>query len=91
QHVINGVKEQLEQRKTGLPEGVEIVPVYDRSALIERAVDNLAYKLLEEFGVVALVCIIFLFHVRSSLVAIVSLPVGILTAFIVMHMQGLNA
>jgi Cu(I)/Ag(I) efflux system membrane protein CusA/SilA len=91
QQVINGVKEKLEQLKKGLPEGVEIVPVYDRSALIERAVDNLAYKLLEEFGVVALVCIIFLFHVRSSLVAIVSLPVGILTAFIVMHMQGLNA
>ena len=91
QQVINRVKEKLEQLKSGLPEGVEIVPVYDRSALIERAVDNLAFKLLEEFGVVALVCIIFLFHVRSSLVAIVSLPVGILTAFIVMHFQGLNA
>jgi Cu(I)/Ag(I) efflux system membrane protein CusA/SilA len=91
QQVIKNVKEKLEQLKKGLPEGVEIVPVYDRSALIEKAVDNLAYKLLEEFGVVALVCIIFLFHVRSSLVAIVSLPVGILTAFIIMHMQGLNA
>ena len=91
QQVINGVKAKLEQLKKGLPDGVEIVPVYDRSALIERAVDNLAYKLLEEFGVVALVCIIFLFHVRSSLVAIISLPVGILTAFIIMHMQGLNA
>lgn len=91
QQVIESVKEKLEQLKKGLPEGVEIVPVYDRSALIERAVDNLAYKLLEEFGVVALVCIIFLFHVRSSLVAIVSLPVGILTAFIIMHLQGLNA
>jgi len=91
QQVIKSVKEKLEQLKKGLPEGVEIVPVYDRSALIERAVDNLAYKLLEEFGVVALVCIIFLFHVRSSLVAIISLPVGILTAFIIMHMQGLNA
>ncbi len=91
QQVIEAVKEKLEQLKKGLPDGVEIVPVYDRSALIERAVDNLAYKLLEEFGVVALVCIIFLFHVRSSLVAIISLPVGILTAFIVMHMQGLNA
>ncbi|ASP49275.1 efflux RND transporter permease subunit [Cognaticolwellia beringensis] len=91
QQVINGVKAKLEQLKKGLPDGVEIVPVYDRSALIERAVDNLAFKLLEEFGVVALVCIIFLFHVRSSLVAIISLPVGILTAFIIMHLQGLNA
>ncbi len=91
QQVINGVKEKLEQLKKGLPEGVEIVTVYDRSALIERAVDNLTYKLLEEFGVVALVCVIFLFHVRSSLVAIFSLPVGILTAFIIMHAQGLNA
>jgi len=91
QHVIDGVKEKLEKLKKGLPEGVEIVPVYDRSALIERAVDNLADKLLEEFAVVALVCVIFLFHVRSSLVAIFSLPVGILTAFIIMHWQGLNA
>ena len=91
QQVINNVKEKLEQLKKGLPKGVEIIPVYDRSALIERAVDNLSFKLLEEFGVVALVCVIFLFHVRSSLVAIITLPVGILTAFIVMHMQGLNA
>ena len=91
QQVIVKVKEKLEQLKQGLPEGVEIVTVYDRSALIERAVDNLSYKLLEEFGVVALVCVLFLFHVRSSLVAIISLPVGILTAFIVMHAQGLNA
>ncbi|GHE89278.1 efflux RND transporter permease subunit [Thalassotalea profundi] len=91
QQVIIRVKEKLEQLKKGLPDGVEIVPVYDRSALIERAVDNLSYKLLEELGVVALVCVLFLFHVRSSLVAIISLPVGILTAFIVMHLQGLNA
>ena len=91
QQVINGVKAKLEQLKKGLPDGVEIITVYDRSTLIERAVDNLAYKLLEEFGVVALVCIIFLFHVRSSLVAIFSLPVGILVAFIIMHIQGLNA
>jgi len=91
QEVINGVKAKLEQLKKGLPEGVEIVPVYDRSALIERAVTNLGFKLLEEFGVVALVCVVFLFHVRSSLVAILSLPVGILMAFIVMHAQGLNA
>ena len=91
QEVINGVKTKLEQLKKGLPDGVEVVTVYDRSGLIERAVENLAFKLLEEFGVVALVCIVFLFHVRSSLVAIFSLPVGILAAFFVMHMQGLNA
>jgi len=91
QQVIDGVKAKLEQLKKGLPEGVEVVTVYDRSALIERAVDNLAMKLLEEFAVVALVCVIFLFHLRSSLVVIFSIPVGILTAFIVMHAQGLNA
>ena len=91
QKTIDGVKAKLETLKAGLPEGVEIVTVYDRSGLIERAVDNLWHKLLEEFIVVALVCVVFLFHIRSSLVAIVSLPVGILTAFIVMHFQGLNA
>ena len=91
QKTIDGVKAKLEQLKKGLPEGVEVVTVYDRSGLIERAVENLSFKLLEEFAVVALVCIIFLFHVRSSLVAIFSLPVGILAAFAVMYMQGLNA
>jgi len=91
QKTIDGVKAKLTQLKKGLPAGVEVVPVYDRSALIERAVENLWFKLLEEFGVVALVCMVFLFHVRSSMVAIVSLPVGILTAFTVMHWQGLNA
>ena len=91
QEVIKGVKAKLEQLKKGLPDGVEIVTVYDRSTLIERAVKNLAMKLLEEFAVVALVCVIFLFHLRSSLVVIISIPVGILTAFIVMHAQGLNA
>jgi Cu(I)/Ag(I) efflux system membrane protein CusA/SilA len=91
QITIDGVKAKLEQLKQGLPDGVEVVTVYDRSGLIERAVNNLAYKLLEEFIVVALVCVVFLFHVRSSLVAIISLPVGILTAFIIMHLQGLNA
>ncbi len=91
QTTINGVKAKLEELKAGLPEGVEIVTVYDRSALIERAVENLADKLLEEFIVVALVCMVFLFHIRSSLVAIVSLPVGILAAFIIMHAQGINA
>ena len=88
---INGVKEKLEQLKKGLPAGVEVVTVYDRSGLIDRAVENLWHKLLEELIMVALVCMIFLFHVRSSLVAIISLPIGIMTAFIVMYFQGLNA
>lgn len=91
QKTIDGVREKLEELQRGLPAGVEVVTVYDRSALIERAVENLWLKLLEEFLVVALVCIAFLFHVRSSLVAVVSLPVGILTAFIIMYWQGLNA
>ncbi|MBK9218988.1 MAG: efflux RND transporter permease subunit [Uliginosibacterium sp.] len=88
---IDAVKAKLEALKPSLPEGVEIVPTYDRGDLIERAVDNLSHKLLEEFIVVALVCFIFLFHLRSSLVAIISLPLGILMAFIVMHYQGVNA
>ncbi len=91
QHTIDGVKARLEELKKSLPDGVEIVPVYDRSNLIERAVENLWHKLLEEFLVVALVCMVFLFHIRSSLVAIFSLPVGILSAFIIMHSQGINA
>ena len=91
QKTIDGVKAKLEDLKKGLPDGVEVVTVYDRSALIGRAVDNLASKLLEEFIVVALVCVAFLFHVRSSLVAIISIPVGIITALIVMYMQGINA
>ncbi len=91
QKTIDGVKAKIEELKAGLPEGVEIIPVYDRSALIERAIDNIWEKLLEEFVVVALVCMLFLFHIRSSLVIIVSLPIGILTAFIIMHLQGLNA
>ncbi len=88
---IEGVKEKLDELSKGLPEGVEIVETYDRSSLIERAVDNLSYKLLEEFVVVALVCALFLFHLRSALVIIVSLPVGIFTAFIVMERMGINA
>ena len=91
QKTIDGAKAKLEDLKKGLPDGVEVVTVYDRSALIERAVDNLASKLVEEFIVVALVCVAFLFHVRSSLVAIISIPVGIITALIVMYMQGINA
>ncbi|MBL8524815.1 MAG: efflux RND transporter permease subunit [Betaproteobacteria bacterium] len=88
---IEAVKAKLEQLKPGLPAGVEIVPTYDRSDLIKRAVDNLRGKLIEEFIVVALVCLVFLFHLRSALVAIVSLPLGVLMAFIVMHYQGVNA
>lgn len=88
---IAAVKAKIAKLKTGLPPGVEIVPTYDRSHLIGRAVDNLEHKLLEEFIVVALVCALFLFHVRSALVAIVSLPLGILAAYIVMYYQGVNA
>jgi copper/silver efflux system protein len=88
---IAAVKAKLVSLQASLPRGVEIVPVYDRSGLIERAIDNLAHKLLEEFIVVALVCCLFLLHLRSALVAIVSLPLGILMAFIVMQQQGLNA
>ncbi|HDY83680.1 MAG TPA: efflux RND transporter permease subunit [Halieaceae bacterium] len=91
QHTIDGVKARLQQLQQGLPEGVEIVTVYDRSGLIEQAVDNLWQKLAEELLLVALVCLVFLFHVRSALVAVISLPIGILAAFIVMYMQGLNA
>ncbi len=91
QKTINGVKAKLEDLRKGLPQGVEFVTVYDRSGLIERAINNLWHKLLEEFIVVALVCMLFLFHIRSSLVAIISLPIGILAAFIVMYLQGINA
>jgi len=88
---INAVKTKLEQLKPSLPPGVEIVPTYDRSSLIKRAVNNLQEKLIEEFIVVALVCLVFLFHLRSAFVAIVSLPLGVLIAFIVMYYQGVNA
>jgi Cu(I)/Ag(I) efflux system membrane protein CusA/SilA len=88
---ITGVKEKLSELEKSLPDGVEIVEAYDRSSLIERAVVNLQHKLFEEFLVVALVCLFFLFHLRSSLVVILSLPLGILVAFLVMNAQGLNA
>ena len=88
---VDAVKAKLEKLKASLPPGVEIVPTYDRSQLIQRAVDNLKEKLLEEFVVVALVCVVFLFHLRSALVAVVSLPLGVLVAFIVMVYQGVNA
>lgn len=88
---INAVKAKLAQLQKSLPAGVEIVPVYDRSHLIENAIETLSHKLLEEFIVVAIICSLFLFHFRSALVAIITLPLGILGAFIVMHYQGVNA
>jgi len=88
---IAAVQTKLDELKASLPEGVEIVTTYDRSKLIDSAVENLTHKLIEEFIVVALVCAIFLWHLRSSLVAIVSLPIGILIAFVIMQRQGINA
>lgn len=88
---IDAVKAKLDTLKASLPKGVEVVTTYDRSNLINAAVDNLRNKLIEEFIVVAIVCAIFLFHLRSAFVAIVSLPLGILAAFIVMRYQGVNA
>ncbi|WP_414449823.1 efflux RND transporter permease subunit [Burkholderia sp. 22PA0099] len=88
---IEAVKAKLADLKRSLPPGVEIVTTYDRSKLIERAVGNLQDKLIEEFIVVGIVCAVFLFHLRSALVAILSLPLGVLAAFIVMRYQGVNA
>jgi Cu(I)/Ag(I) efflux system membrane protein CusA/SilA len=89
--VIENVKEKIEELKKGLPTGVEIIPVYDRSGLINRAIKTLKVKLTEEIIMVAIICVIFLLHFRSSLVAIFTLPLGILISFIVMYYQGLNA
>ncbi len=89
--VIENVKKRLAQLESGLPKGVTIKSVYDRSGLILRAVDNLKHTLIEESVIVALVCIIFLFHLRSAFVAIFTLPVGIFISFIIMHRQGINA
>ncbi len=88
---IEAVKQKLDSLKTGLPKGVEIIETYDRSGLIIRSVDNLSDKLIQELIVIALVCLVFLFHIRSSLVAIVTLPLGILISFIIMNQQGINA
>lgn len=88
---IENVKRKMEEAKKGLPEGVEIVPTYDRSTVILNAVENLKHKLYEEFAVVAVVCLVFLYHLRSALVAIVILPIGILVAFTIMQKQGINA
>ncbi|MBP7662111.1 MAG: efflux RND transporter permease subunit, partial [Burkholderiaceae bacterium] len=91
QTTIEAVKQRLAELQKSLPAGVQIVTTYDRSALIERAIQNLARKLLEEFAVVALVCVLFLWHLRSALVAIIGLPLGVLMAFLVMRHQGINA
>ncbi len=88
---IAGVKQRLAELAGGLPEGVDVVTVYDRSGLIQRAVATLRNTLIEEFAMVALVCAVFLFHIRSSLVVVLSLPVAILGAFVVMRVQGVNA
>ncbi|HPF73945.1 MAG: efflux RND transporter permease subunit [Rhodanobacteraceae bacterium] len=89
--VIDAVKQRIAELAPGLPAGVEIVPTYDRSQLIRGAVSNLGGKLVEEFIVVALVCLIFLLHLRSALVAVVTLPIGVLAAFLLMRWQGVNA
>jgi Cu(I)/Ag(I) efflux system membrane protein CusA/SilA len=88
---IEAVKQRLDELRPGLPEGVELVTTYDRSGLILRAIDNLYGKLAQEFAVVALICALFLLHLRSSLVILVSLPLGILAAYVIMSLQGLNA
>jgi Cu(I)/Ag(I) efflux system membrane protein CusA/SilA len=88
---IAAVKAKLATLQRSLPAGVEIVPTYDRSQLIDAAVDNLTGKLIEEFLVVALVCVLFLGHLRSALVAVITLPLGVLAAFVVMHLQGVSA
>ena len=89
--VIKNVKQRIEEIKSGLPEGVSIRPVYDRSGLILRAVNNLKNTLLEESLIVALVCIVFLFHLRSALVGIITLPIGVFISFLIMERQGINA
>jgi Cu(I)/Ag(I) efflux system membrane protein CusA/SilA len=88
---IAAVKQSLRDLQAGLPAGVEVVTTYDRSALIERSVDTLQHRLVEEFLIVALICAVFLFHLRSSLVIVLSLPLGILAAIIIMRLQGVNA
>jgi Cu(I)/Ag(I) efflux system membrane protein CusA/SilA len=90
-NVIDAVKAKIEELKQGLPPGVEVVTVYDRSDLIEQSIDTLSVQLLQEIVIVALICFLFLLHFRSSLVAILSLPVGVLAAYIVMYFQGINA
>lgn len=88
---IAAVEQRLDSLQASLPQGVEIVTTYDRSRLIDASIENLTHKLIEEFIVVALVCALFLWHARSALVAIVTLPLGVLAAFVVMRFQGVNA
>lgn len=88
---IAHVKEKLKQLQASLPKGVEIITTYDRANLIQRAINTLKDKLTEEFIVVSLICVVFLFHFRSSLIIVISLPIGILLALMVMHLQGINA
>ena len=85
------VKDKLDELRAGLPEGVEIVETYDRSALIQRSVDNLMRKLVDEFIVVAIVCFVFLYHLRSGLIVVIVTPIAVLSAFAVMRLQGINA
>ena len=91
QATIASVKKRLDQVQGSLPAGVEVVPVYDRSALIGRAIETLQRTLLEELAIVAVICLVFLFHLRSALVAVISLPIGLLVAMLIMRGQGLNA
>src|SRR5712672_205347 len=90
-HVIDGVKAKLAEIKSSLPEGVEVVTTYDRSDLIQRAISTLREKLIEESIIVALVCLVFLWHVRSALVAIITLPIAIILSFLPMHWLGLTS
>ncbi len=89
--VVTRVKARLDELRPGLPEGVEVTPVYDRTVLIENSVDTLQRKLLEEMAVVAVVCAVFLLHLRSALVAVITLPLAVLMAFLVMYIQGVGA
>jgi len=89
--VIHNVKEKLRTLEAGLPDGVELVEVYDRSGLIERAVENLREKLVQEILIVALICVAFLFHLRSAFVAVLTLPLGVLISFVIMYQQGMTA
>lgn len=91
QQTIDAVKAKLESLKSSLPDGVEIVPVYDRSRLIMRAIDNLIEKLIEEIVVVSLICVLFLMHLRSALVIVIFLPIGVASAVVLMNLQGMNA
>ena len=89
--VIKSIKQKIADIAGGLPKGVSILPVYDRSDLIYRAIDTLKHTLIEESAIIALVCLAFLLHARSALVAIIMLPIGVLMAYIVMHLIGISS